>query len=39
MLEPAQKPFLKYRGLIGVGAGDIDEDIRKAKKVIAEKKK
>ena len=39
ILEPAQKLFLKYRGSIGVGAGDIDEDIRKAKKVIAEKNK
>jgi len=39
ILETAGKPFLKYRGSIAVGAGDIDEDIRKAKKVIAEKNK
>jgi len=38
IVEPVHKPFLKYRGSIGVGAGDIDEDIRKAKEVIAEKK-
>ena len=39
MLEPADKPFLKYREAIAVGEGDIDKDISRAKRIMAEKSK
>ena len=39
ILEPADKPFLKYRGAIAVGEGDIDKDISRAKRIIAKKNK
>ena len=31
-VEPANKPFLRYKGDIKVGPGNIEEDIRKARK-------
>jgi AbrB family looped-hinge helix DNA binding protein len=32
-IRPGEKDFLKYRGSISVGSGDIDKDITKAKKI------
>ena len=31
-VEPVNKPFLQHKGAIKVGPGDIEEDIRKARK-------
>ena len=39
IIKPVKKEFLKYRGCIQVGEGDIEEDIRTATKLMAEKGK
>ncbi len=39
IIKPVKKEFLKYRGYIQVGKGDISEDIRAARKMIAKKGK
>jgi len=39
IVRPVAKPFLDYRGKFAVGAGTIDDDIRKARHAIAEKAK
>ncbi len=39
VVEPVKKPFLSYKGAIQVGAGNIKEDIQKARKMMAEKAK
>ncbi len=36
-VEPVNKAFLKYRGVIKVGPGDIKEDIIEARKIRAKK--
>lgn len=36
-VEPVNKPFLKYKGIIKVGPGDIKEDIIKSRKIRAMK--
>ncbi|MDN3514420.1 MAG: AbrB/MazE/SpoVT family DNA-binding domain-containing protein [Candidatus Brocadia sp.] len=38
-VEPADKPFLKYKGSIKIGAGNIKEDIREARKMWISKNK
>ena len=37
IVRPVAKPFLDYKGKFAVGQGDIEEDIRKAQRSIAEK--
>ncbi len=39
IIKPVKKEFLKYRGYIQAGEGDIEEDIRTARKMMAEKGK
>ena len=39
IIKPVKKEFLKYRGCIQVGEGDIEVDIRTARKMMAEKGK
>ncbi len=39
IIKPVKKEFLKYKGYIQVGEGDIEEDIRTARKLMAEKGK
>ena len=39
IIKPVKKEFLKYRGCIQVGEGDIEEDIKTARKMMAEKGK
>lgn len=34
-VTPTEKPFLRYRGAIKTGPGDIKEDIRKARELRA----
>ncbi len=36
-IKPVNQPFLKYRGYIQVGKGNIYQDIKDARKFIAEK--
>ena len=38
-VEPADKPFLKYKGSIKIGGGNIKEDIREARKMWISKNK
>ena len=38
IVEPVQRPFLKYRGSIHAGTGDIKTDILKARENCARKK-
>lgn len=38
-VEPVKKPFLSYQGFIRVGEGNIQKDIQKARKFMAEKLK
>jgi AbrB family looped-hinge helix DNA binding protein len=37
VIEPGEKPFLKYQGKIKTGAGNIKEDIQEARNKIAKK--
>ena len=37
VVKPVKKPFLKYRGYVRVGEGNIAQDINKARKYIADK--
>lgn len=39
LVEPVNKPFLKYKGSIKIDAGNIKEDILKARKMWVLKKK
>lgn len=36
-IQPVNKPFLKYKGFIKEGKGNIEKDIQSAKKIIAGK--
>jgi AbrB family looped-hinge helix DNA binding protein len=36
-VEPVNKPFLKYKGIVKVGLGDVKEDIIKSRKIRAMK--
>ena len=36
IVEPINKPFLKFKGSIKIGKGNIEIDIKKARKRIAE---
>jgi len=36
-VEPVNKPFLKYKGMIRIGPGNIKEDIAKSRKIRAMK--
>ena len=37
-VEPVEKPFLKHKGAVQVGSGDIREDIRKARRAMGRAK-
>ena len=39
LVEPVNKPFLKYKGSIKIGPGNIKDDILKARKIRALKNK
>lgn len=36
-IKPIEKPFLKYRGAVRVGPGSIKRDIRRARKIHAQR--